>query len=61
MILPRVRDPRLVTVRRGGSLAEETRRDECVWQRDRLPDAVRALVLEDEQRRNAICWNVFDV
>ena len=42
------------------SLAEETRRAECRWQRERLPDAVRPLVLEDQQRRNAICWNVFD-
>ena len=41
------------------ALAEETRRAECQWQRDRLPDAVRSLVLEDQQRRNAICWNVF--
>ena len=41
-------------------LAEETRRRECRWQRDRLPDAVHTLVLEDQQRRNAICWNVFD-
>ena len=42
------------------STAEGTRRAECQWQRDRLPDAVRSLVLEDQQRRNAICWNVFD-
>ncbi|KRE41472.1 putative immunity protein [Knoellia sp. Soil729] len=32
---------------------------ECRWQRDRLPDAVRALVLEDQERRNDLCWNVF--
>ena len=40
---------------------EEARRDECRWQRDRLPDEVRDLVLEDQGRRNAICWDVFDV
>jgi hypothetical protein len=40
---------------------EEARRDECRWQRDRLPDEVRDLVLEDQRRRNAICWDVFDV
>jgi hypothetical protein len=40
--------------------AEEARRAECQWQRDRLPDAVRSLVLDDQQRRNDICWNVFD-
>lgn len=39
---------------------EATRRAECRWQRDRLPDAVRELVLEDQRRRNDICWNVFD-
>ncbi|GAA1880471.1 hypothetical protein GCM10009836_72210 [Pseudonocardia ailaonensis] len=29
------------------------------WQRERLPSAVRELVLEDQQRRNDICWSVF--
>jgi hypothetical protein len=40
--------------------AEQARRAECRWQRDRLPATVRELVLEDQRRRNAICWNVFD-
>ena len=40
---------------------DEARRAECRWQRDRLPDEVRDLVLEDQRRRNPICWNVFDV
>jgi hypothetical protein len=35
-------------------------RRECRWQRDRLPEAIRALVLEDQQLRNEICWLVFD-
>ena len=35
-------------------------RRECAWQRERLPDAVRELVLSDQARRNPICWNVFD-
>ncbi len=39
--------------------ADATRRAECQWQRDRLPDTVRSLVLEDQERRNDICWNVF--
>ena len=39
---------------------EATRHAECRWQRDRLPATVRELVLEDQQRRNAICWHVFD-
>jgi hypothetical protein len=33
---------------------------ECQWQRDRLPDAVRDLVLDDQRLRNDICWSVFD-
>ena len=38
----------------------EAGKRECRWQRDRLPDAVRQLVLEDQRARNAICWSVFD-
>jgi thymidine phosphorylase len=33
---------------------------ECRWQREQLPDAIRALVIEDEGLRNSICWFVFD-
>jgi hypothetical protein len=33
---------------------------ECRWQRDQLPAAVRALVLDDQRLRNDICWSVFD-
>ncbi|MCX4835858.1 hypothetical protein OG785_41065 [Streptomyces sp. NBC_00006] len=40
--------------------AEKAGRDECRWQRDRLPDAIRALVLDDQRLRNDICWSVFD-
>lgn len=40
--------------------AEAAGRAECRWQRDRLPDAVRALVLDDQRLRNDICWSVFD-
>jgi hypothetical protein len=35
-------------------------RAECRWQRDRLPDAIRELVLDDQQARNDLCWSVFD-
>ncbi len=38
---------------------EETGRKECQWQRDQLPDAIRELVLEDQQLRNHLCWFVF--
>ena len=30
------------------------------WQRGRLHERIRALVLEDQVRRNAICWSVFE-
>ncbi|MCC6313380.1 MAG: hypothetical protein IT337_05165 [Thermomicrobiales bacterium] len=33
---------------------------ECQWQRDQLPEAIGALVLDDQRLRNAICWSVFD-
>ena len=39
---------------------EAAGREECRWQRAQLPDPIRALVLEDQQRRNEICWSVFD-
>ena len=35
-------------------------RNECQWQRDQLPDAIRELVLDDQMARNSICWLVFD-
>src|SRR5215472_3846062 len=39
---------------------EAAGRLECQWQRDQLPEAIRELVLDDEQLRNDICWSVFD-
>ena len=45
-------------VRAADGIAAE--RDECRWQREQLPAAVRALVLDDQRRRNDICWGVFD-
>jgi thymidine phosphorylase len=33
---------------------------ECRWQRAQLPEAIRELVLDDQRRRNAICWSAFD-
>jgi thymidine phosphorylase len=32
---------------------------ECQWQRDQLPEAIRALVLDDQRLRNDLCWSVF--
>jgi hypothetical protein len=40
--------------------ATQARAEERRWQRSQLPAAVRDLVLDDQQRRSAICWHVFD-
>ncbi|HET9655640.1 MAG TPA: hypothetical protein VFP72_09825 [Kineosporiaceae bacterium] len=40
--------------------SEEAGRRECRWQRDRLPEAIRELVLDDQRLRNDLCWSVFD-
>jgi hypothetical protein len=42
----------------GGS--DAAGRAECRWQRDQLPAAIRALVLDDQRLRNDLCWSVFD-
>jgi thymidine phosphorylase len=42
------------------SESEAAGRLECHWQRGRLPDAIRELVLDDQRLRNDICWSVFD-
>lgn len=39
---------------------ELVRHHECQWQRDRLPDSIRDLVIDDQHLRNDICWLVFD-
>jgi len=39
---------------------EAAGRLECQWQRARLPDAIRELVLDDERLRNELCWFAFD-
>jgi hypothetical protein len=40
--------------------AQSAGRAECQWQRDQLPARLRDLVLEDQRRRNDVCWFVFD-
>jgi hypothetical protein len=35
------------------------RLEEFKWQRDRLPERIRNLVLDDQRMRNDICWFVF--
>lgn len=39
---------------------EDAGRLECRWQREQLPDAIRELVLDDQRRRNELCWSVFE-
>ncbi len=51
-------------IRSAGEAAPESERDEaarqeCRWQRELLPDAIRDLVLDDQRQRNDICWGVF--
>lgn len=43
-----------------GPEAAAARVRECRWQREQLPEAVRELVLDDQRRRNDLCWSVFD-
>lgn len=40
--------------------AESAGRHECRWQREQLPEPIRALVLDDQRLRNEICWSVFE-
>lgn len=39
---------------------EDVGRRECQWQRDQLPTSIRDLVIDDQRKRNDICWSVFD-
>lgn len=39
--------------------ADAAARFECRWQRDQLPQPIRALVLDDQRLRNDLCWSVF--
>ena len=38
---------------------DEAGRIECQWQREQLSDAIRALVLSDEDNRNRKLWSLF--
>jgi hypothetical protein len=39
---------------------EAAGRQECRWQRARLPLEIRELVLDDQRLRNELCWFAFD-
>ena len=41
-------------------MRDEAGRSECEWQRKRLPEAIRALVLSDESLRNQKLWSLFE-
>jgi hypothetical protein len=43
-----------------GDEGELAGRRECRWQRDRLPDEIRDLVLDDQRLCNELCWFAFD-
>jgi hypothetical protein len=40
--------------------AAQAQAKEREWQREHLDAAIRELVLDDQQRRSAICWHLFD-
>lgn len=46
-------------VRDGHPDDPQAARAERDWQRDRLPESVRRLVLDEQVRLNAICWGLF--
>ena len=43
-----------------GGERDDAGRRECRWQRGQLPSEIRDLVLDDQRRRNALCWFAFD-
>ena len=43
-----------------GDESEAAGRSECRWQRVRLPEEIRELVLDDQRLRNELCWFAFD-
>jgi hypothetical protein len=59
MILPKIRDPRFVTVRRGGRLQDDDHHllaiwaADCQWQHAQLPVDIRDLVHDDQR------WRIF--
>jgi hypothetical protein len=38
----------------------EAGRQECRWQREQIPEAIRELVLDDQHLRNPKCWFLFE-
>jgi hypothetical protein len=52
--------PATQRVRLPAGASPDPPRLECECQREQLPDAIRELVVEDQRRRNDICWRMFD-
>ncbi|WP_151523918.1 putative immunity protein [Serinicoccus kebangsaanensis] len=50
---------RAVMASAGDEDREEARLRERDWQREQVPDELRRLVLEDQARRDHLCWGVF--
>lgn len=52
-------------IRAARAAAPKGKRDEaghleCQWQRAKLPEKIRTLVLDDQWLRNELCWFLFD-
>ena len=50
---------RAVQAAAGADQTEDARLRERNWQREQLPSPIRALVIDDQHQRNAICWFAF--
>ncbi len=56
MILPTERDPRFITLRRGGTLTDADHRRLALW----AAVCAEHLLPLFESTQNDICWSVFD-
>jgi hypothetical protein len=43
-----------------GGAGDDAARSECEWQRAKLPQQIRSLVLDDQHRRNKKFWSLFE-
>lgn len=65
MILGKVRDPRLITIRRGGTLTDADHHRLAIWAADCADHVLHHFenVRPDDDRqrriRNDLCWSVF--
>ncbi|WP_092011031.1 putative immunity protein [Brevibacterium siliguriense] len=62
MALPEVRDPRMITIRRGGALIDADHQLLALWAADCAEHVLPFFDSEspgDGRPRDAICWSVF--